>query len=75
MADVMRLLQKKADALRAGRSTQKTLGPAFARVTAGTMAQANAVFLKGNLFRHISVMSLTSSVGSDGRVSSSISWT
>jgi Na+-driven multidrug efflux pump len=27
------------------------------------MAQANAVFLKGNLFRHISVMSLTSSVG------------
>lgn len=27
------------------------------------MAQANAVFLKGNLFRHISVMSLTASVG------------
>jgi putative MATE family efflux protein len=27
------------------------------------MAQANAVFLRGNLFRHISVMSLTSSVG------------
>jgi Na+-driven multidrug efflux pump len=27
------------------------------------MAQANAVFLTGNLFRHISVMSLTASVG------------
>ena len=27
------------------------------------MAQSNAVFLQGNLFRHISVMSLTASLG------------
>jgi hypothetical protein len=49
-------------------STQKALGPPVRPCHGWCMAQANAVFLKGNLFRHISVMSLTSSVGSDGRV-------
>jgi hypothetical protein len=65
MADVMRLLQKSRRSEprdRTGRA-EKTLGPPGRPCHVSTMAQANAVFLRGNLFRHISVMSLTSSVG------------
>jgi hypothetical protein len=65
MADVMRLLQKEADALgpRDPWPCRENAWSSRRRVSRLRMAQANAVFLTGNLFRHISVMSLTASVG------------